>query len=104
MGQITSLFVKKVVGVVEDALDKDDLLKSLGIDPDSAADPSQMVSDTNYYSFLEKIAIAENNGTTLPLRAGAAMRCDDYGAFGLAWKSATHLDCYSYFCAFCLNR
>ncbi|AMA10781.1 AraC family transcriptional regulator [Picosynechococcus sp. PCC 73109] len=91
MGQITSLFVRKVVGVVEDALDKDDLLKSLGIDPDSAADPSQMVSDTDYYSFLEKIAITENNGTTLPLRAGAAMRCDDYGAFGLAWKSATNL-------------
>ena len=33
----------------------------------------------------------DHQPTTLPLRAGAAMRCDDYGAFGLAWKSATNL-------------
>ena len=91
MGQITSLFVRKVVGVVEVSIDKDALLRSVGIEPDSPVDPSQMVSDAEYYAFLERIAAAENNGATLPLRAGAAMRCDDYGAFGLAWKSATNL-------------
>ncbi|WP_313887600.1 AraC family transcriptional regulator [Nodosilinea sp. LEGE 07088] len=80
-----------MVGEVEADLDKDALLRSLGIEPNSPVDPSQMVSDTDYYAFLEKIAVAETNGTTLPLRAGAAMRCDDYGAFGLAWKSATNL-------------
>ena len=91
MGQITSLFVRKVVGEVEAGIDKDALLQSLGIEPDSPVDPSHMVSAADYYAFLERIATAENNGTTLPLRAGAAMRCDDYGAFGLAWKSATNL-------------
>ncbi|MGB3518861.1 MAG: AraC family transcriptional regulator [Elainellaceae cyanobacterium] len=91
MGQITSLFVRKVVGEVEDGIDKDALLQSLGIEPDSPVDPSHMVSAADYYAFLERIATAETNGTTLPLRAGAAMRCDDYGAFGLAWKSATNL-------------
>ncbi|MGJ3252497.1 MAG: AraC family transcriptional regulator [Elainellaceae cyanobacterium] len=91
MGQITSLFVRKVVEAVEDDIDKDALLRSLGIEPDSPINPTQMVSDTEYYAFLERIAAAENNGVTLPLRAGAAMRCDDYGAFGLAWKSATNL-------------
>ena len=91
MGQITSLFVRKVVGVVEEGIDKDDLLRSVGIEPEKPVDPSLMVSDTAYYAFLERIAFSENNGTTLPLRAGAAMRCDDYGAFGLAWKSATNL-------------
>ena len=91
MGQITSLFVRKVVGVVEEGMDKEDLLRSVGIDPDRPVDVSLMVSDTVYYAFLERIAAAENNGTTLPLRAGAAMRCDDYGALGLAWKSATNL-------------
>lgn len=91
MGQITSLFVRKVVGIVEAGIDKDALLRSVGIEPDSPVDPSLMVSDAEYYAFLERIAAAENNGTTLPLRAGAAMRCDDYGAFGLAWKSATNL-------------
>ena len=91
MGQITSLFVRKVVGEVEGNLDKDALLRSVGIEPDSPFDPSQMVPAADYYALLERIATAENNGTTLPLRAGAAMRCDDYGAFGLAWKSATNL-------------
>ena len=27
----------------------------------------------------------------LPLRVGATMRCEEYGAFGLAWKSALNL-------------
>ncbi|HEY9819069.1 MAG TPA: AraC family transcriptional regulator [Candidatus Obscuribacterales bacterium] len=91
MGQITSLFIRKVVGEAEDDIDKNALLRSIGIEPDNPIDPAQMVSDTAYYALLEQVAIAENNGTTLPLRAGAAMRCDDYGAFGLAWKSATNL-------------
>ncbi|HHP7243549.1 MAG TPA: AraC family transcriptional regulator [Elainellaceae cyanobacterium] len=91
MGQITSLFVRKVVGEVEDDIDKGSLLRSVGIEPDSPIDPSHMVPDAEYYAFLERIAAAENNATTLPLRVGAAMRCDDYGAFGLAWKSATNL-------------
>ena len=91
MGQITSLFVRKVVGEVEDGIDKDALLRSVGIEPDSPIDPAQMLPDREYYAFLERVAAAETNGTTLPLRAGAAMRCDDYGAFGLAWKSAINL-------------
>jgi AraC-like DNA-binding protein len=91
MGQVTSLFVRKVAGAVEAGIDQNALLRSLGIEPDSPVDPAQMVPAADYYAFLEKIAIAENNGTTLPIRAGAAMRCDDYGAFGLAWKSATNL-------------
>ncbi|MGB3492724.1 MAG: AraC family transcriptional regulator [Elainellaceae cyanobacterium] len=91
MGQITSLFVRKVIAEVDDDIDKDALLRSVEIEPDSPNDPSQMVSATEYYALLERIAAIDRNVTTLPLRAGAAMRCDDYGAFGLAWKSATNL-------------
>ena len=91
MGQITSLFVRKVLGAVDDDVDKDGFLRSLGIDPDSAVDPRQMVSDAMYYDFLERLAAVEPEPVTISLRAGAAMRCDDYGALGLAWKSATDL-------------
>ena len=91
MRQITSLFVHKVVGEVDESVDKDALLRSVGIGPDEPVDPSQMVSDTEYYAFFERSAAADGRGTTLPLRVGAAMRCDEYGAFGLAWKSATDL-------------
>lgn len=91
MGQITSLFFRKVASVVEEKIDRKALLRSVGIEPDSPIDPSHMIAAAEYYGFLERIATAEDNPTTLPLRAGAAMRCDDYGAFGLAWKSATDL-------------
>lgn len=91
MGQITSLFVRKVIQQVDHSLDKRALLKSVGVDPDSPVDPSHMVRDTDYYSLLERIARADPNATDLPLRTGASMRCDDYGAFGLAWKSALNL-------------
>jgi AraC-like DNA-binding protein len=91
MGQITSLFVHKVVRQVSDDLDKRALLTSVGVDPDSSIDPSFMVPDKNYYALLETIAHSDPNCIDLPLRVGATMRCGDYGAFGLAWKSALNL-------------
>ena len=91
MGKITSLFVWKVVGEVDERADRAALLRSVGIDSAGPIDASRMVSDTDYYAFFERCAAADPRGWTLPLRVGAAMRCDEYGAFGLAWKSATDL-------------
>jgi AraC-like DNA-binding protein len=91
MGQITSLFIRKVIDVADDSIDKDALLRSVGIESGSPVDPSYMVPDTEYYAFLERLAVLDGNGATIPLRAGAAMCCDDYGAFGLAWKTAFDL-------------
>lgn len=91
MGQITSLFVHKVIRQVDETLDKRALLGSVGLDPDSAVDPGIMVSDADYYDFLETIACSDPNAIDLPLRVGASMRCEEYGVFGLAWKSATNL-------------
>ncbi len=91
MGQITSLFVWKVIGAVDESVDRDALVRSVGIDPDDPIDPTRMVPDTEYYSFFERCAAADPKGWTLPLRVGATMRCDEYGAFGLAWKSAADL-------------
>lgn len=91
MGKITSLFVRKVTNATDNSVDKDALLRSVGIDPDSPIDPSHMVADTDYYDFLERLAAIDGNATSIPLRAGAAMGCDDYGAFGLAWKSAANI-------------
>ena len=91
MGQVTSLFVHKVIRQVSDDLDKRALLTSVGVDPDGKVDPSFMVPAKNYYAFLETIAHSDPNGIDLPLRVGATMRCGEYGAFGLAWKSALNL-------------
>lgn len=91
MGQVTSLFVRKVLAAAHDAVDKAALLRSVGLDPSGPADPAVMIPAADYYALLEKLLAQDPDPTTLPLRAGAGMRCDDYGAFGLAWKSARDL-------------
>lgn len=91
MGQITSLFVWKIIRQVHESLDKRALLDSVNVDPDADVNPALMVSDTDYYGLLERIADVDPNAIELPLRTGASMLCDDYGAFGLAWKSALDL-------------
>ncbi|MEO0425508.1 MAG: AraC family transcriptional regulator ligand-binding domain-containing protein, partial [Pseudomonadota bacterium] len=54
-------------------------------------DPSRMIDDGDYYALLERIAQEDPRAIDLPLRTGASMRCDDYGAFGLAFKAAVNL-------------
>ena len=91
MGQVTSLFVRKVLAEVDGHVDKDALLRSVGVDPDREDDPAQMIPAADYYELLERLADLDRDPTALPLRVGGAMRCDEYGAFGLAWKSAPDL-------------
>lgn len=91
LGKVSMLFVRKVLSAIDPQVDKDALCRSMDLDPDHPLDPSKMIAATDYYSFLEKLTDLETNPTTIPLRVGASMRCDDYGAFGLAWKSATDL-------------
>ena len=71
MGQITSLFVHKVIRQVDDSLDKRALLNGVGVDPDAPVDPKLMVPDVDYYGFLEAIAESDPNALDLPLRVGA---------------------------------
>ena len=82
MGQISSLFIRKVVNEVDTSVDKRALLRSFGIEPDSPVEASHMVPADQYCCFLERLVAVDHQPTTLPLRAGAAMRCDDYSAFG----------------------
>lgn len=91
MGQITSLFVHKVLSNADNSLDKRAFLSAIGLDPDAPIDPKVMVEDSDYYDLFASLVHADPNGLDLPLRTGASMRCEDYGAFGLAWKSALTL-------------
>lgn len=95
MGMITSLFARKMVAAAGTDVDAPALLRSVGLDPDAAPDPKVMIPDTAYYDMLERIGM-QTDATQLPLKTGASMRCDDYGALGLAWKAApTLLGSYS---------
>lgn len=91
MGKVTALFAQKVVQAVSDGVDKEALLRSVGLARGKPVDPSDRIDAHDYYAFLERVAAADPEATSLPLRVGATMRCDDYGAFGLAWKSAATL-------------
>lgn len=90
MGVITSLFPRKIVAAAGAEVDARALLGSIGIDADAPWDPKQMVADTDYYDLLERIA-NQIDVTELPIRTGASMRLDEYGALGLAFKAATTL-------------
>ena len=91
MSQITSLYVYKVAGQASPGVETRDLIRELGLPVHGPIDPTQMVSSAAYYGFFAELVDRDPDGLVLPLRIGAAMRSDEYGAFGLAWKSAPTL-------------
>lgn len=91
MSEITSLYVYKVIAQASDGVETRDLVAGLGLDPDGSIDPAQMVPSDAYYRFFATLAERDPTGLELALRIGASMRSDEYGAFGLAWKSAPDL-------------
>ncbi len=91
MGQITSLFAWKVAAATDARVDRAALLRSVGIDPTGEPDPGFNLDDQAYYGFFAEAARRDADGATLPLRTGASMRLDEYGAWGLAWKAALNL-------------
>lgn len=90
MGHVTSLFARKMVAAAGEAVDAHALLTALGLEPDAPWDPKVMVPADAYYGMLERMA-SQMDVTDLPLKTGASMRCDEYGALGLAWKAAPDL-------------
>lgn len=90
MGLVTSLFARKVVAAAEGKVDSAAMLAGVGIAPDDPWDTGKMIPADSYYDMLERIA-DQIDVTDLPLRTGASMRLDEYGALGLAFKAATTL-------------
>ncbi|NQX94084.1 MAG: AraC family transcriptional regulator [Erythrobacter sp.] len=91
MAQITSLYVHKVIAQTSAGVEVRDLVEALGLVPDDPIDPGKMVASDDYYRFFAEIAQRDPKGIELPLKIGSSMRIDEYGAFGLAWKSAPNL-------------
>lgn len=90
MGYVTSLFARKMVAAAGDGIDADAMLASVGIGPEDPWDAGRMIPADRYYEMLERIA-GQVDATDLPVRVGASMRLDEYGALGLAFKAATTL-------------
>lgn len=90
MSYVTSLFARKMVAAAGEGVDASRLLTGVGIDPEGPWSPTDMIDAAAYYDMLEHIA-ALTDATALPLRTGASMRLDEYGALGLAFKAAATL-------------
>lgn len=96
MGWISTVFVHKAVDAAVDLQCVDPgaraaLFRLAGVDPSAPVDPGAMISDTRFFGLLERILDLGAHGRSVPIVMGASMRCDDYGAFGLAFKSAPDL-------------
>ncbi|QGX99094.1 AraC family transcriptional regulator [Roseovarius faecimaris] len=90
MAYVTSLFARKMVAAAGSDIDQRATLEAAGIDPDAPWDPKFMIPAETYYEMLEGMA-EQIDVTKLPIHVGASMRCDEYGALGLAWKAAPTL-------------
>lgn len=90
MAYVTSLFARKMVAAAGPGIDPKATLAFAGIDHDAPWDPKVMIPAVAYYGMLEAIA-KKVDVTELPIHVGASMRCDEYGALGLAWKAAPTL-------------
>lgn len=91
MTYVAALFVRKMIDQAPDTLDRAALFAQAGFDEADAFDPNTLIPDTAYYSLLETIAAAEAPDIGFHLRASGTMACADFGAIGLAWKSAPTL-------------
>lgn len=95
MGWISVIFVHKAIDAAtvggEDPDRRQALFRVAGVSPDAPVDPRQMIPDTTFFELLERIADDDNDASSVPARIGTSMQSDDYGAFGLAFKSAPDL-------------
>ncbi|HSN55213.1 MAG TPA: AraC family transcriptional regulator [Candidatus Sulfomarinibacteraceae bacterium] len=85
---MTAIFARRMIQAAGDSVDGPAMLRSVGLEPDEPLDVTERISDDAYYDLLERIALEMDPAHELPLRVGPLMHPDDYGALGLAWKSA----------------
>jgi AraC-like DNA-binding protein len=88
MGAVTAQILRKVVEVSHAPIGAGALLASAGLplEMQDAAAARLLVPADTYYTVLEQCAGADDPG--LPFRYGAAVRPEDFGALGLALKTA----------------
>lgn len=99
MTNISAFFVARMIEQVEKSTPKDQLdpemrakLRTVaGLPSDRPVDTTLMIPEANYYSLLEAIAALEEPDIRFHLRTSDELRCDDFGAIGLAWKAAPTL-------------
>ncbi len=91
LGYIAGFFVERFLSQAPEGLCRGDLLRTIGLPAHTPIEPDQKIRDADFFDLLEQIAAFDAQGRSVAVRVGNQMRCDDYGAFGLAFKSAVTL-------------
>ncbi len=91
LGYIAGFFVERFLNQAPASMDREALLRVVGVLPGADVQPDQMIQDSDFFDLIEQIAAHGDEGRSVAVRVGSGMRCDDYGAFGLAFKSAVTL-------------
>ena len=91
MGEVSALFVRKMLDQAPEAMNRADLLQIAGVPEDQLTNPDFLVPVRKYFSLIERIADDDGPRIKFHIRAASTMTCEDYGAVGLAWKTAPHL-------------
>lgn len=96
MGYIATYFAHRVVDIATQGLDDKqtryaELCNVAGIESHGKSNQQNMITDTAFFGLLEHVAENFERGYSIAIRVGATMQCDDYGAFGLAFKTARDL-------------
>ena len=89
MSDVGGPVIRRIVEVSSGPESHDELLASVGLSPnvDTTDWIREAVEEDAYYDLLERAAAEDD--FSLPLRYGSAVQVDDFGALGLAFKTAT---------------
>ncbi|MBO9476657.1 AraC family transcriptional regulator ligand-binding domain-containing protein [Shimia sp. R11_0] len=88
MAAISSIYARKQIANAVRLSDKAPLYDMVDLTPETAQDPSVMVPFPLYLDLLETIAESEWPDLQFHMKTCASMRCDEFGVFGLAFKTA----------------
>ncbi|MCA1336367.1 AraC family transcriptional regulator [Pseudooceanicola marinus] len=88
---VSAFYARKQIDHAVHVPDRSRLYEIVGLSPDDLQDPATMLPAERYYALLDAIADSEWPDLTFHMRVCASMRCEELGAFGLAFKSAPTL-------------
>ncbi|QIG80817.1 helix-turn-helix domain-containing protein [Stakelama tenebrarum] len=91
MSAVPALFVRKNIVQADESLDREALYRIAGFSGADAAQDGAVTSWECYYALLAALAEAERPEIAFHMRTSASMGCADFGAVGMAFKSAPTL-------------
>ena len=91
MTTISTIYARKQIQHADQITDKGRLYDLVGLTPEQLADPTVMVPVEAYFDLMEAVADSEFPDLKFHMKTCQSMRCDEFGAFGLARKSAPTL-------------